>query len=121
MKPLNYANVDEAIVDIRPLGDFVLVERLREQEQQNVLIRLPGDVVNPDRPGIRKGVVLAVGPGDRLPDGTRAPMHVAVGDTVLYSRAPANGLLVNGREVVFLREEQHLEAVLEEALCPNAN
>lgn len=121
MKPVNYANVDEALEAIRPLGDFVLVERIDAQVQDEALIRLPSSAIHADRPGIRRGRVLAVGPGDRLPDGSRAPMGVKVGDEILYSRAPANGILIDGRETVFLHEEQHIEAVLEEASCQNAN
>jgi len=45
----------------------------------------------------------------------RHPMHVEPGDEVLYSRAPANDVVIGDREYVFLHEEQHILAVVEAA------
>lgn len=50
-------------------------------------------------------------------DGTamidRAEMHVKVGDVIIFPRVPANEIEVNGESMVFLREIQHVLAVVE--------
>lgn len=43
----------------------------------------------------------------------RADMNVKPGDTVLYQRAPANNVVINGGEYVFLHEESQILAVIE--------
>jgi co-chaperonin GroES (HSP10) len=43
----------------------------------------------------------------------RADMHLQVGDKIVYSRAPANNVMIEGQEYVFLHEAQHIEGVLE--------
>lgn len=43
----------------------------------------------------------------------RTEMQTRPGDEVLYWRAPANDVRINGEEYVFLHEEQHIVAVLE--------
>ena len=48
------------------------------------------------------------------------PMHVDIGDRVVYPRVPANDIRINGQEYTFLHEEQHILAVLEEANGENA-
>lgn len=50
-------------------------------------------------------------------DGTetgRCEMNVKPGDRVLYWRVPANGVKLNGEEFVFVHEQQHIVAVLED-------
>lgn len=49
---------------------------------------------------------------------SRAPMFCSVGETVLYPRVPANVVRINGEELIFLHEEQHVLAVLEPELQP---
>jgi hypothetical protein len=49
-----------------------------------------------------------------LPVVVRVPMSVQVGDEILYWRSPANDVKIDGQEYVFLHEEQHLVAVLEQ-------
>lgn len=50
----------------------------------------------------------------------RHPMHVKVGDEVLYHRAPANHISLNGQDYVFLHEEQHVLAVIEQDSGPQS-
>jgi hypothetical protein len=57
-------------------------------------------------------IVVAVKPP------ARAPMHVSVGDEILYDRSPANDVSINGEEHCFLHEEQHVLAVLEHQSIP---
>lgn len=50
---------------------------------------------------------------DGCDDAGRIGMHVKPGDTVLYQRAPANNVVINGGEYVFLHEESQILAVIE--------
>jgi co-chaperonin GroES (HSP10) len=92
----------------------VLVERLEDEETRGSIV-IPATVRNPEV-GLRRGKVVACGPGDRLvhaglPD--RAPMNVSPGDTVLYTRVPANDVKIGGRMYTMCHEEQHIYAVLD--------
>lgn len=40
-------------------------------------------------------------------------MHVKPGDTVIFPRVPANRVVIDGEEMVFLHEQQHVLAVIE--------
>ncbi len=70
-------------VNIRPLGDRVLIKEIEAAEggktESGIIIP---DSVKEDR-GSKKGEVIAVGAG-RYDDGDLLPMSVKVGDTVLY-------------------------------------
>jgi co-chaperonin GroES (HSP10) len=47
----------------------------------------------------------------------RFPMHVSVGDEVIYQRWPDNDININGDEYTFLHEEQAILAVLEKEVA----
>lgn len=65
-------------MNIRPLGDNVLVQQKKADEVTSFGLVLPGkDEKKPE------GEVMAIGPGKILEDGTRSKMDVKVGDVVL--------------------------------------
>jgi ribosomal protein L37AE/L43A len=43
----------------------------------------------------------------------RAPMHCALGDTVIFPRIPANEIQINGHDYIWCHEEQHILGVVE--------
>ena len=65
-------------MNIRPLGDNVLVKQKKEDEVTAFGLVLPGD--KKEKP---EGTVVAVGPGKLLENGQRSPMDVKVGDHVI--------------------------------------
>lgn len=93
---------------LRPHGDFVLAERLPDEESSILFV--------PDKPtGMRLGRVMKVGPGDiDAKTGKRHPMHVKVGDKIAWWRCPANEVRLNGKDYTFLHEQQHICAVIGE-------
>lgn len=120
------------LADIKPHSDMVLVERIEDAPglivSPDLTCTRDGRWVNRSPVGIRRGRVVAVGDGDRFiwskkdpgkaiglanKDGSPAAMQVAPGDEVLYTRAPANDVYIEGRPYVFLHEEQHIYAVVE--------
>jgi chaperonin GroES len=68
------------MVSIRPLGNRVLVKRLKAQKSRGGIL-LPETAQ--EKPKV--GEVVAVGPGKRDEEGKIEPMLVKVGDQVLFS------------------------------------
>jgi chaperonin GroES len=95
---------------IRPLGDRLVVRRNAAQEKTSGGILLPDAAQNKPQ----KGEVLEVGPGRLLKDGTRRPLQVKKGDTILFTTWAGDEFKERGRgdEVLLMREEDVL-AVLE--------
>ena len=86
---------------IRPLGDKVVVKASTAEE------RTAGGIVLPDaaRERPQQGKVVAVGPGRVLENGSRAPMAVKEGDTVVYSKYGGNEIKLDGEEFLILDQE----------------
>jgi chaperonin GroES len=89
---------------LKPLADRVLV-RPHEAEE-----RTRGGIVLPDtaRKKPQEGRVLAVGSGKRLENGKRIPLHIKVGDTVIYSKYAGTEVTVGGEDLVLLDEDSIL-------------
>ena len=85
---------------LKPLGDRVLVEPLEAEEKSAGGIYLPEAA----QEAPREGKVLAVGPGRILDDGSRAPMSVAVGDVVVYTRYGGNEVRVGDKDYLLIDE-----------------
>ena len=98
-------------LNIKPLGDRVVIEPLEEEEATFA----GGQLVLPDtaKEKPQQGKVLAVGPGRLDEDGDRIPMEVQVGDTVVYAKYAGTAFKTEGsKEILFLKESDIL-AVLE--------
>ena len=80
---------------IKPWGSRVLLERLNRESR----------VVIPDQAKeiSLQGLVLAVGPGKRLVDGSREEMVVHPGDVVGFTRWPDYG--ADGRLVIVQQDD----------------
>jgi chaperonin GroES len=93
---------------LRPLGEKVLLKRLEAEE------RTKGGIVLPDtaKEKPQKGIVLAVGDGRLLKDGTRAPFQVAKGDKVLFSSYAGTEIKIDGEELM-LMDESDILAILD--------
>lgn len=96
---------------LRPLGDRVVVRRQAAED------KTPGGIILPDtaKNKPQRGKVLAVGPGKLLKDGTRRPLQVKEGDTVLFTSWAGDEFKERstGDEILLMREEDIL-AVIEE-------
>lgn len=87
-------------MNIKPLGDRVVVEAIEQDE------KTAGGIIIPDsaKEKPRQGKVLAVGPGARDEDGKRIPMDVEVGDVVLFTQWAGSDVKVDGKEYKVLKE-----------------
>ena len=86
---------------IRPLHDRVIVKRVDEETTTPGGILLPGSAA--EKPS--QGVILAVGSGKPLDNGTVRALEVKVGDKVLFGKYSGNEVKVDGDELIVMREE----------------
>jgi chaperonin GroES len=96
---------------VRPLNDRILVRRLEEESEQRV-----GGIIIPDtaKEKPQQGKVIAVGTGKVKDDGTRIPLDVQAGDTILFGKYSGQEIKLDGEEFLIMREDEVL-AVLAEA------
>jgi chaperonin GroES len=94
-------------MNIKPLGNRVVVEPTEEEQQTASGIVLPETAK--EKP--QRGKVLAVGPGSRLESGNRQALDVQVDDTVLFAKYGGTEIKVEGRTVLILREDDILAIV----------
>ncbi|HHY03621.1 MAG TPA: co-chaperone GroES, partial [Thermoanaerobacterales bacterium] len=68
-------------MNIKPLGDRIVIKVLENEEKTK------GGIVLPDtaKEKPQKGEVLAVGSGEII-DGKKVPLEVKVGDKIIYSK-----------------------------------
>jgi chaperonin GroES len=87
-------------MNIKPLGDRLVVERL-EQETKSA-----GGIIIPDsaKEKPKQGKVLAVGPGAKDENGKRIAVDVSVGDIVLFTQWSGNEIKVEGKDLLVLKE-----------------
>ena len=92
-------------MNLKPLGDRLIVQAIEEDETTASGIVLPDTAK--EKP--QKGKVLAVGDGKINEDtGKRTPLDVAEGDEVLYSKYGGTEVTVEDDELLVLRESDVL-------------
>jgi chaperonin GroES len=94
-------------MDLKPLGDRVIVEVLDEEETTISGIVLPDTAK--EKP--QRGNVLEVGPG-RYEDGKLVPLDVTKGDEVIFSKYGGTEVKVGGEDFLILRESDILAKVV---------
>jgi chaperonin GroES len=89
-------------MNVRPLRDRLLVERIEEQEQQI------GGIIIPDtaREKPQQGRVIAAGKGRVTDKGEVFALDVKPGDTVLFGKYSGTEIKIDGREYLILREDE---------------
>src|SRR6201984_905826 len=79
---LSLRAVRRLCMNLKPLGDRLIVEVLEEEESTVSGIVLPDTAK--EKP--QRGRVLAVGPGSRDDNGKFVPMDLAEGDEIVFSK-----------------------------------
>jgi chaperonin GroES len=95
-------------INIKPLGDRVVVEPIEKEQTTASGIILPETAK--EKP--QEGTVLAIGPGRRDEDGDRIAMDVSVGDNVLYAKYAGTEVKLDDRKVLILKESDILAIVV---------
>ena len=95
-------------MNIKPLGDRVLVEPQKEMEVKK------GGIIIPDTAKEKpmQGKVIAVGEGKRDEKGNLIPMSVKVGDTVLLPKYGGTEVKIDDKEYQIVREEDILGIIV---------
>ncbi len=84
---------------IRPLHDWVLVQRSKEEEKTK------GGIIIPDtaKEKPQEGKVVAIGKG-KYEEGKLVPPEVKVGERILFGKYSGNEVKVEGEETMLIRE-----------------
>ena len=95
-------------MDLKPLGDRLIVEALEEEETTVSGIVLPDTAK--EKP--QRCRVLAVGPGPRDEDGNHIKMEIEEGDEIIYSKYVGTEIKLGTDEYLILREADVLAKVV---------
>jgi chaperonin GroES len=95
-------------MDIRPLGDRIVVKPLEAEAKSKGGILLPDTAK--EKP--QEAKVVAVGKGKVLENGTVQTPEVKVGDKVLFGKYSGNEIITKeGEELLILREDDILAII----------
>jgi chaperonin GroES len=85
----------------------VLIKRIEEEE------RTQGGIVIPDtaKEKPQQGIVIAVGDGQKMEDGTRKPMQLKVGDKVLFGKWAGTEVKIKGEEHLIMKEDEIIAVI----------
>jgi chaperonin GroES len=94
-------------MNVRPLHDRIIVQRLDEGEQKI------GGIIIPDtaKEKPQQGKVIAVGAGKTKDDGKRVPLDVKAGDTILFGKYSGQEIKLSGDEYLIMREDEVLGVI----------
>jgi chaperonin GroES len=97
-------------MNVRPLHDRIIVQRIEEGEQKI------GGIIIPDtaKEKPQQGKVIAAGAGKVKDDGKRISLDVKAGDTILFGKYSGQEIKLEGEEFLIMREDEVL-AVVDEA------
>ncbi|MBI5366697.1 MAG: co-chaperone GroES [Planctomycetes bacterium] len=94
-------------MNVKPLGDKILVERLEAQEKTKGGIVLPDSAK--EKP--REGRVMEIGEGRLLDDGTRAKVQVKKNDRIIFASYAGTEVKLDGKDYLLMPEEDVLAIV----------
>ncbi len=92
-------------VGIIPLRDRVVIEPTPAESKTASGIIIP-DTASQEKP--EQGVVVAVGEGRVLDNGSVQKLAVSVGDTVMFSKYATDEISLEGKKYLVVREESIL-------------
>ncbi len=94
-------------MNVRPLHDRIIVQRLEEGEQQI------GGIIIPDsaKEKPQQGKVLAVGNGKINDEGTRIPLDVKPGNLILFGKYSGQEIKLDGEEYLIVKEDEVLAVI----------
>ena len=93
-------------MNLRPLGDKVVIKVKEEEVKTTSGIVLPGSAQ--EKP--QQGIVMAVGTGEII-DGKKLPLDVKVNDEVIYSKYSGSEVKLGDDEYLILRQSDILAIV----------
>jgi len=94
-------------VNLKPLGDRVVIEPLEKEEKTASGIILPETAK--EKP--QEGEVVAAGPGRLDDNGKRVEMDVKKGDIVLFAKYAGTEIKIDDKKLLILKESDILAIV----------
>jgi chaperonin GroES len=91
-------------MNLKPLGDRVVLKPVEREEKTKSGIVLPDTAK--EKP--QEGMVEAVGTGRILDNGTKVPLELKVGDRVLYAKYAGNEFKLDDIEYLVISEKDVL-------------
>jgi chaperonin GroES len=98
------------MINLRPLGDRVIVKPITREEKTKGGIFLP-DTAAKEKP--MEGTIMAVGPGRLLDDGKRVAVDVKVGDRIVFAKYAGTEFKTPEDEELLIISEKDIMAVVE--------
>ena len=94
-------------MNVRPLHDRIVVQRLEEGEQK------VGGIIIPDsaKEKPQEGKVIAAGNGKTTDEGKRLRLDVTAGDTILFGKYSGQEIKLEGVEYIIMREDEVLAII----------
>src|SRR5205809_929359 len=94
-------------MNVRPLHDRIIVQRLEEGEQKI------GGIIIPDtaKEKPQQGKVIAAGAGKVKDDGKRVALDVKAGDVILFGKYSGQEIKLDGEEYLIMREDEVLAVI----------
>jgi len=94
-------------MNVRPLHDRLIVQRIDEGEQQ------VGGIIIPDsaREKPQQGNVIAAGNGKVKDDGTRQTPDVKAGDVILFGKYSGQEIKFDGQDYLIMKEDEVLGVI----------
>ena len=94
-------------MNVRPLHDRIIIQRLEEGEQK------VGGIIIPDtaKEKPQQGKVIAAGTGKVRDDGTRQLPDVKAGDLILFGKYSGQEIKLDGEDYLIVREDEVLGVI----------
>jgi chaperonin GroES len=94
-------------MNVRPLHDRLVIQRLDEGEQK------VGGIIVPDsaKEKPQQGKVIAAGNGKSNDEGKRIPLDVKAGDLILFGKYSGQEIKLDGEEYIIMREDEVLGVI----------
>ena len=95
-------------MNVRPLHDRILVQRLEDKQEKS-----EGGIIIPDsaKEKPQRGKVTAVGNGKTLDNGNKVALEIKKGDKVLFGKYAGTEVKIEGDEFLILREDDVLAVI----------
>jgi len=88
-------------MNVKPLGDRVIVQAIDQKETVKSGIIIPDTVK--EKP--QEGKIVATGPGKIAEDGKKIQMEVKVGDTVLFGKYSGTEIKIDSEEFLIMHQD----------------
>src|SRR5438874_3197623 len=94
-------------MNVRPLHDRIIVQRIEEGEQK------VGGIIIPDtaKEKPQQGKVIAAGSGKVNEEGKRTALDVKAGDLILFGKYSGQEIKLDGQEYLIMREDEVLGVI----------